>query len=358
MDPTEVALDLDALGLRRGDAEPAVRLGRPCLRFDDAVLAPTVPGVDLLDGVVEADLLVSPGRSFPGLQWHARGIAAEDAETFFVRPHQVGNPDAIQYTPVSNGISSWQLYHGPGFWAPTTFPVGAWFTLRIVFAGDRAEAFVGDLETPALAMRLKHGVASGGVGLLVGGPGLHVARFAWSGEPAPFVAEPPALEVMPPGTIRSWDVSDPIAEAEVSGAAELHGSLLAARSWLPLEVQPSGLADLGFVHGIRDDRNTVLVRATIEAPTARVRPLAFGFSDRASVFLNGRRLFRGDDSYRVRDYRFLGSIGYWYTLDLPLVAGSNDLVLAVSEDFGGWGVMARLPSAPTGRTPRRAASRA
>ena len=73
-----------------------------------------------------------------------------------------------------------------------------------------------------------------------------------------------------------------------------------------------------------------------------MRALELGFSDRAVVFLNGRALYRGDDTYRSRDYRFLGSIGYYDTLFLPLVAGANDLVVAVSEDFGGWGVQARL----------------
>jgi hypothetical protein len=50
----------------------------------------------------------------------------------------------------------------------------------------------------------------------------------------------------------------------------------------------------------------------------------------------------GDDTYRSRDYRFLGSIGWYDTLFLPLISGDNDLVVAVSEDFGGWGVQARL----------------
>ena len=69
----------------------------------------------------------------------------------------------------------------------------------------------------------------------------------------------------------------------------------------------------------------------------------FGFSDRAVVYLNRRALYRGDDTYRSRDYRFLGSIGWWDTLYLPLVEGDNELVVAVSETFGGWGVQARFP---------------
>ncbi|HEY8238784.1 MAG TPA: hypothetical protein VIF63_05055, partial [Candidatus Limnocylindrales bacterium] len=51
---------------------------------------------------------------------------------------------------------------------------------------------------------------------------------------------------------------------------------------------------------------------------------------------------RGDDTYRSRDYRFLGSIGWYDTVYLPLHEGENDLAIAVSEDLGGWGIQARL----------------
>ena len=64
------------------------------------------------------------------------------------------------------------------------------------------------------------------------------------------------------------------------------------------------------------------------------------------VFLNGERLFRGSDGYRSRDYRFLGSIGWYDTVYLPLDEGENELLVAVSEDFGGWGIQARLDSGP------------
>jgi hypothetical protein len=69
----------------------------------------------------------------------------------------------------------------------------------------------------------------------------------------------------------------------------------------------------------------------------------FGFSDRAVAFLNGLPLYGCDDTYRSRDYRYLGTIGCWDSLYLPPEQGDNELVVAVSEDFGGWGVQARFP---------------
>lgn len=339
-----IPLDLDRWGLTPAQATPLRHRGRSCLRFADMALTAAVPGVEMADGVLEAEVLVTRERSFHGLAWHVDG---DDGESFFVRPHQSGNPDAIQYTPVSHGISSWQLYHGSGFWSPITIPTDEWFTIRIEIAGARADICVGSNE-PVLATRLKHGARTGGIGLQVGGPGLHVARFAVAPGPVELAGTPPPEAPPHPGVVPGWEVSDAFAETAIAGATTLPAELVAARSWTHLGVDRSGLADLALVNGLVDDRNTVLARVTIHAPEARTRPLELGFSDRASVFLNGRAMFRADDAYRVRDYRFLGSIGYWYTLHLPLEAGDNELVVAVSEDFGGWGVQARFVDAAGG----------
>ena len=252
-----------------------------------------------------------------------------------MRPHQVGNPDAIQYTPVFNGISSWQLYHGPGFWAPVSFPLDDWFGLRVVFAGTRAEVYVADLDTPALACELKAAVAPGRIGLLVGGDELRVARFAYDSD-ATLRSQAPLPEAVPTGVLRQWEVSDAFPEEARERA------LAEPRTWTAIEAEPSGLVDLARVQGIAGERNTVLARATIRSPRAETRAVELGFSDRACVFLNGRPIYRGDDTYRSRDYRFLGSIGWYDALYLDLVEGDNEFAVAVSEDFGGWGVQARL----------------
>jgi hypothetical protein len=114
------------------------------------------------------------------------------------------------------------------------------------------------------------------------------------------------------------------------------------RTWTPLASELSGLVNLARVQGIVGGRNTVIARTTIHSPRPQTQRLKLGFSDRALVFLNGRPLYDGDDTYRSRDYRFLGSIGWYDALHLPLEEGANELAVAVSEDFRGWGVQARL----------------
>ena len=305
----------------------AHHLGRDCLLVENG----TVGNLERTDGTIELELAVGSERAFPGVVWRLQDD--QNFESFFVRPHQIGNPDAIQYTPVLNGISSWQLYHGEGFWAPVAFPIDEWFTIRVVFAGPRADVYVADMDEPALQVReLKRPVAAGRIGIAAGGPPIRVARFSF-GSGAELRSAPPPLPSVE-GIVRTWDVSDPFAEDETEP--------FVGRAWTSLDAEPNGLADLSRVNGIRDGRNTVLARTTIRSARGHTARLDFGFSDRATVYLDGEPLYRGDDTYRSRDYRFLGSIGWWDSLYLPLRAGENELVFAVSEDFGGWGVQARL----------------
>jgi hypothetical protein len=215
---------------------PAEHLGRRCVRAEGG--GATLGRVELADGVIELDLAVTRERAFPGVFWRQQG---DDFESFFVRPHQVGNPDAIQYTPAFNGISSWQLYHGPGYWAPIVFPIDGWFTIRLVFAGTRAEAYVADLEEPALRIgELRLPASPGRIGLFLGGASVHLARFAYGDaadvafHSAPPDAPPPAANVVP-----AWLVSDSFREDEVPRAT-LDPGFLEARAWTRLASEPSG----------------------------------------------------------------------------------------------------------------------
>lgn len=83
-------------------------------------------------------------------------------------------------------------------------------------------------------------------------------------------------------------------------------------------------------------------RLEVEVDGQRPVRLHFGFSDRAIVYLNGRPVYRGRAEWRSRDHRFLGTVGLFDELILPLRAGMNEVRVAVSEDFGGWGVVAAI----------------
>jgi len=132
---------------------------------------------DFVNGVIEFECAFPQARAFVGATWRVQDAA--NREEFYIRPHQSGNPDANQYTPVFKGLTAWQLYHGEGYGAPVDYDFDTWLPIRIVVSGRQAEVFIGDLDTPALFIDdLKREPASGKVGLTAANFGpAHFANF-------------------------------------------------------------------------------------------------------------------------------------------------------------------------------------
>jgi hypothetical protein len=309
-------------------------LGRKSLRLRAGIA--TVADAVLVHGTFEFDLALTPDRGFVGGIWRVRD--EENFEWFHVRPHQSGNPDATQYTPMFNDLSGWQLYHGEPYAVAVRLPFDEWFRVRIRFRAGAAAIEVAGEQLPTVP--LKREPAAGSVGVGVGGPAAgYFSDFSYSTEVAGEIVPPREPEAMP-RAVASWAVSDVFAEEALDTGDPRDG-----RTWTRLEAEPGGLVDLARVGRLADGANTVLARATIVSDREQTRRLEFGFSDRVRVYLDGRPLYGGDDAYRSRDYRFLGSIGWFDAVYLPPVEGPNELVFAVSEEYGfGWGIQARLDS--------------
>ena len=113
-------------------------------------------------------------------------------------------------------------------------------------------------------------------------------------------------------------------------------------TWEPLSAEVGGLTNIAKITRFDSETaNTVFVRYVINSSQKQTKALQIGFSDRAHVFFNGQLMFSGNDSFRTRDYRYLGTIGYHDTVYLPLKKGENELWIAVSENFGGWAIQGR-----------------
>jgi hypothetical protein len=137
-------------------------------------------------------------------------------------------------------------------------------------------------------------------------------------------------------------VSSPLDERLLETADTLAEEIKDGLKFIPLPAESSGVANLARLSGLKEGSDTVFARLVLDSERDQTKELRFGYSDRVRVFLNGRRLYAGSNDYRSRDYRYLGTIGLFDALSLPLVKGRNELWLAVSESFGGWGVIAAL----------------
>lgn len=294
------------------------------------------------NGVVEVDIAFSSGRNFPGISFRKQDAA--NFEEFYVRPHKSGQPDALQYTPVFNGLSAWQLYHGEGFTAARTIPTGKWVSIRMEISGTRGQVFFGEGKRPALVIPdLKHGETEGGLALKVtGAPGLaHFSNFRFFPDDN-LKIDAPAAAPSPTGMLTEWELSRPFKFNAIDKKRYPDADTLSGMDWRTIRSEPSGLVNISrwAVKGpVVPD--SILARTIIQAQEAGSMDLQFGYSDQVSLFLNGELLFFGTSIFRQRDPFFQGLVGLFDAVRLPLKPGGNELLLIVSESMGGWGFMCR-----------------
>lgn len=323
------------------DARQAARvehLGRPALRLESGMA--WLPQAAFTNGIIEFDIAIPRQRGFSGVAWRVQ--APGDFEHFYLRHHQSGNPDANQYTPEFHGLSAWQLYYGSAYSAPIAYRFDQWMRVRVVVSGSRAEVYL-DSEKPVLYIpELKREVRTGGLALTSSMAGAYFSNFRYEVLPDVELSSKPQPPPPLPFAIAEWLISSPFSAARLTD--RISAAAFADLRWTPLPAEATGITNLARLHGVAKDADTVFARVVIHSRRAQLRRLRFGFSDRAQVYLNGELLYRGDDRYASRDYRFLGTMGLFDELPLRLREGRNELWLAVSEEAGGWGVMAALDS--------------
>jgi hypothetical protein len=315
------------------------------------------PDIRLLDGTIDFDVRLTRRRSFVYVYFRTQGDG--EREEFYLRPHKSTLPDAVQYAPVWQGRSAWQLHHGPGGTAPVPFETERWTHVRVVIQGRAAALFVDDMTRPALVVpRLSRDPQAGGVGL--GGflpadvPGAGpiatfanvnvrpgIVEFDLSALAASHVTLTSLAET--PGIIREWALSRAFAASD-GDAAVLPGTVTTG-AFERLPAEAGGLVQLHRHLRVPDGVRTsaAVARVTLSAESARTVPVDLGFSDAATVFLNGAPLFSADASYAFDRPRREGLIGFDQArVYLRLQRGDNQLAVLVRDSFGGWGVMGRL----------------
>jgi hypothetical protein len=340
----------------QGQADVVDYQGKRSIHLDGGIAV--LNNTELRDGVIDVDVSTPASRGFFGIQFRLDSNGA-NGEWVYLRQHQSGYPDAMQYTPILSTGANWQLYNGPGFTAALDIPKNEWFHMRLEVTGAQAKLYVKDMEKPALVMDdLKSGVQKGQVALYVLTGATYFSNFEIRKTPdAAWVRHWPP---MPAGTLTRWTISpsyDALArnlERPLSRADE------DSMHWQNVEAEPPGIVALYRYREaphlrvtFQTDFSTRLqpqpgmkvlyARTAIPSDREQVKKLYIGYSDDVTVFLNGRILYRGRSAQAFRDPRFLGIVNPENdAVYLPLRRGANELVLAVSELGGGWGFNCRL----------------
>lgn len=309
------------------------------------------------DGVVEVDIAAPALRSFVGIVF--RFESEDEHEIVYFRPHKSGLEDAVQYTPSFNGSACWQLYSGRGFTAAAPIPKEQWVRARIEISGLGGKVYLGNAEKPVLVIDdLKRGHSRGTVGLWAGANGGHFSNFTYR---AAAPAERRERKAAPPaaGVITRWELSEAFDVSARDAEALPAEAERRAMKWQAVGVEPPGMvvvdryrrspsvvrffAEPAERTGRREGRKFVYARAVIHSGREQVKRMSLGYSDEVTVFLNSRPVFNGRSAFRYRDPGFLGIMDVENdAVYLDLKKGRNELVLAVADYFGGWGLIGRL----------------
>lgn len=328
---------------RGGRAMPY--LNRPSLFLDRGIaLAPERP---FADGTIEFDVAIHGHSGFAGVVF--RSVSADDYELIYLRTHRSRQWDALQYTPMFAGQEAWQLYTGTGYNGAAELPANRWVHVRVIVEGFTATVFVDNAAMPQLIVSdLKRPWARGRVGLWGRSGAVNFSNVTVTPADRP----PPVAATVDPaaGAITKWSISQSFVAATIDSER-----ISPSVTWETVAAEGSGLVNIArYRRPVRraaavprdDGRDTVYARAVLRTGEAQRVRLSFGYSDDVVVFLDGKPLFSGQAGYLLRDGSYLGTVTLGPdAMFLDLGAGRHEVVFAVSEAFGGWGVIARLDGA-------------
>jgi hypothetical protein len=314
--------------------------GKECIKITDGA---AYLKDNFENGIIEFDISFGKERSFPGLMF--RMADNKNFEFLYLRPHHSGDPDAIQYCPIFYGNDSWQLYTGEGYCAQAEYAMNAWMHVKVIIAGTRAELYLNNNPSPVLfAYQLQRVPASGGVGLDNHSPAIiRFADFSYTkSDNPPIKSVAKTVQPLAEGIIKKWEISNAFPESTLTTKIFLGNDDTKKFTWQQMESEWPGFVNIGK-HIIKaSGNNTVVAKFNITSGKEQVKKMSVGFSDRCKVYVNGKLLYAGDNGFKSRDYRFYGTIGFWDAVYLDLKKGTNEVMIAVSEDFGGWGVEAKM----------------
>ena len=289
-----------------------------------------------LNGTIEFDLYLKEAQMFPGVFFRAN---SNDGEQFYVRPHQSGKPDATQVAAAINGITPWQLNFGPKYSFPYKYKYDDWTHVKVVVNDKKAQVFLDYSDEPNLSWDLFLEPVEGDIIIRGGGSqAIHIADVRI--DPNNYKLKNfKTIERTPiEGIIQEWEISDMFEEKQLEDPTKMK-ELIKARTWgRKTQVEEGTAANISRQQLLNNGEpgNTVFAKIIITSDKDQIKLFNFGYSDRVVAILNGESIYRGNNKWRSRDYRYLGTVGLFDGIYLSLKKGKNTLLMAVSEDFGGW----------------------
>ncbi len=334
---TSVPMDESFWNVTKGvDATFETIDGRKTLYLNGKV---TVRNQQFSNGTIEVDVYANKARSFAGIIFRKQ---KETMEEVYMRLHKSSQPDAIQYSPTFNKELTWQLYKE--YQANVEFKNKGWNTLRIKVINNQAIIFVNN-DKVLTVNNLRSDQSIGEIGLFA----LFNNRFSnfrFTPSSTETNSKAPSEETPSTTIISKWNIT----EASIYKEKELDVNTFSNQKYRTVATEPSGLLPISkyikkpSAGNFEKNKNVYIVASTtIHSDKESLQKFSFDYSDQIIVYLNGDRLFYGNNSFRSKGLQYQGHIDInANTLFLNLQKGDNTLQCVIIDKANGWGIIGKL----------------
>lgn len=336
----QVVLQPDHWNFKPGTVDFSTYKSVPAMKILNSPDTAVLKNLDFKDGTISYDIEpVDPNFT----SFYFRRSSQQENECFYFRTALSGNGEAVQYAPFIDGINLWDML--PQYQTAAWFQRDQWNHVKLVISGKRMQVFVNDTSRPVLDIPQLEGNVWHGA-LAFSGRAIISNLVVQPGQTGGLSPEPLAdITDNDPRYIRRWLVTAPEVVTTLTDYAYANAPGKDA-AWKPIQAERNGLINLTRQLGGQRDRNRRIswLKTNIHSAVAQTRKLKLGFSDNVWVFLNGKYVYVGKNTYGspiMKEPAGRCSVDNT-SFDLPLAEGDNEVMIAVLNDFYGWGIIAQV----------------
>jgi len=313
------------------------------------------PDLNFSVGTIEFDVELV-GSGFPGINFRV-GPDALNSDLFYLR--HFGKPDplrrtSMQYAAVIDGVNLWDITDE--YQAGGDIYENRWNHIKLVISEHQLEAYVNDMNTPALHVPVLEGITkTGGISLSGNVIYANMVLRPNQTEDLPNVAGYDAAK-HDPKYLTNWEVTEPVnlpfgrdvmmGIPRNPGVAIDSNLLNAQTPWQSIEATHRAVINLTGRFGATDDgeRRLIWLKTKVTSETAQEKLMRLGFQDEVWVFINGKPLHIDKNYYGspgMKEPRGRLSLKN-AAFSIPFEEGENEIVIGVANYFFAWGILARL----------------